>query len=464
MLFAFAFLLLPAGAGTVKAEAVDSDADVYAQIDAYLSRVSERAHIPALSAIVVDRDGTKFCNQYGEGATADTPFLLGSVSKSFTAACIMQLSEQGKLELDAPVSRYLPNAREGDRLTVRRLLTHTGGLGEHDNLQNYKIGSGQGRHVYANVNYALLGKIVEAVSGVPYETYVRERIFVPLNMTNAAATREQSEQNGLIAGYRNYFGFRVKSAPRYPESDGDWIAVPAGYLSASANDLGKYLQMYLRGGGEILSEESVRAMLNDGVRVEEEIPYTYAFGWTKIKEPLKETVYRHSGLVETGMSCIYLYPERGLGIAVLINTNDYFVTNDFMDRLDWSIPLMLMGEDPNEIGAGEYAAKHALYDLVYLAVFAGSVLPFLFLKRYFLPLTGKKFALRIAFAAALHLLLPVLLLLLSQIAFATPLWVARAFVPDFYLTAVASSVLLFAGGLAKAGIMLCARRSGKRWV
>ncbi len=73
-------------------------------------------------------------------------------------ACVIQLVEQGKIELNAPVSRYFPDARDGDRITVRQLLNHTGGLGEHQNLTNYKIVNEQGKHVYANVNYALLGK------------------------------------------------------------------------------------------------------------------------------------------------------------------------------------------------------------------------------------------------------------------------------------------------------------------
>lgn len=452
--FFLALLLLPAAcAGTTVKASAETTGDVYSQIDAYLSRTAERAHIPALSAIIVSADETLLCKQYGEGATEDTPFLLGSVSKSFTAVCIMQLVEAGKVELDAPISGYLSDAREG-AITVRQLLNHTSGLGEHQNFSDYRSINEQGAHVYANVNYTLLGKIIEAVSGVSYEAYLKEHVFVPLGLEHTAATREESEANGLITGTRNYFGFSAPSKPFYPTSDKSWISVPAGYLSSSASDLGKYLQAYLNGGGNLLSDESVQAMLENGVEVNAEIPYSYGFGWTKIREPLQETVYRHSGLVETGMSCIYLLPERGIGVAVLINTNDYFVTNDMMDRLDWSIPLLLMGEQPNEIGESEYALKHLGYDVLYLLVLACAVLPLFFLKRYLKPLAGKKLAVRTGLLVLTHLVFPVLLLLLSQIAFATPLWVAKAFVPDFYLTAVLSSVILFAGGAAKAGLTL----------
>ena len=456
--FLLALFLLPAAfTGTKIKASAETAGDVYSQIDEYLSRTTERAHIPALSAIIVSADETLLCKQYGEGATADTPFLLGSVSKSFTAVCIMRLVEAGKVELDAPLSRYLPEAREGEKITVRQLLNHTGGLGEHQNFSNYRIVNKQGEHVYANVNYTLLGKIIEAASGVSYEEYIKENVFKPLGLAHTAATKEESEKNGLITGTRNYFGFHTPSKPFYPKDDKDWISVPAGYLSSSASDLGKYLQMYLKGGGELLSNESVQAMFESGVEVNADIPYSYGFGWTKIREPLNETVYRHSGLVETGMSCIYVLPERGIGIAVLINANDYFVTNDMMDRLDWSIPLLLMGEAPNEIGESEYVLKHLGYDLLYLFVLACAVLPLLFIKRFLKPVAGNKLAVRIGLLVIVHVVCPVLLLLLSQIAFLTPLWVAKAFVPDFYLTAVLSSVLLFAGGLTKAALMILGR-------
>lgn len=167
---------LPAGRIAARAES----GGVYALVDDYLDRAAKRAHVSALSAVIVDRNGVLLEKQVGRGATADTPFLLGSVSKSFTAACVMQLAEQGKIELNAPVSRYLPDARDGDRITVRQLLNHTGGLGEHQNLTNYKIVNEQGKHVYANVNYALLGQIVAQASGSSYVIFCPMFFATPL--------------------------------------------------------------------------------------------------------------------------------------------------------------------------------------------------------------------------------------------------------------------------------------------
>ena len=427
----------------------DSESDVYEQIDAYLSDVARKAHFPAMSVTIVDKENVLLEKSYGNCKSTD-PFLLGSVSKSFTALCIMQLVDQGKIDLDANIATYLPDAKYDNQITVRQLLNHTSGLNEHHNLGNYKISGKQGVHTYANVNYTLLGRIIETVSNQSYESYVTEHVFTPLNMSRSAATLEKSIENGLMSGYENWFGINVKTKPKYPKTSDAWISVPAGYLTSSTSDLGKYLQMYLNGGQGIVSGESIQKMFYENVEVPASIPYRYGMGWTLTHEPLKEPALRHSGLVETGMSVIYILPESEIGIAIAVNTNDYFVGKDFMDRMDWSVALMLMGDTPNSIGANEYATRHFLYDLIYFAALCIAVLPLCLIRIYQKRLKKGQLALKITALVLLHLLLPVFLLLLPQIAFATPLWVVCAFVPDMFTTIAVSSILLFAGGITKA--------------
>ena len=251
-----AFAIFTAGVPISQAESyADGDGSVYEQIDAYLSDAASKAHFPAMSVTIVDQENVLLAKTYGKCESTDTPFLLGSVSKSFTALCVMQLVEQGKIDLDKNIGEYLPEARGGNLITVRQLLNHTSGLGEHQNLTNYKIVGKQGVHVYANVNYSLLGKMIERVSNQSYESYVSANIFAPLNMTHSAATLEKSIENGLIGGYENWFGGNVKTKPKYPNPSDAWISVPAGYLTASTADLGKYLQMYLNDGQGIISSE-----------------------------------------------------------------------------------------------------------------------------------------------------------------------------------------------------------------
>ena len=140
-----------------------AETDLYNDIDTYLQSCVENAHIPSMSVTIVDTDKVLFSQSYGNCESCDTPFLLGSVSKSFTAVCIMQLVQQGKIDLNASISTYLPNATDGDKITVSQLLNQTGGLGEHQTLRNYKIINEQGVHHYTNVNYSLLGEIIEAL-------------------------------------------------------------------------------------------------------------------------------------------------------------------------------------------------------------------------------------------------------------------------------------------------------------
>ena len=425
------------------------NADIYKSIDDYLNDVTTKANFPSLSIAIVDKETTLFSKSYGDCESPDVPYLLGSVSKSFTALSIMQLAEQGKIDLNAELSQYLPNATDGDNISIIQLLNHTSGLGEHQNLTNYKIVGKQGVHTYANVNYSLLGKVVEKVSGTDYASYVTDNIFAPLCMTKSFADIGKAKENGLIQGYESWFGINTKTNAKFSNSDSAWITTSAGYLSSSVSDLGKYLQMYLNGGKGIISADSINKMFYQGVEVEANIPYRYAMGWTLINEPLKQPALRHSGLVETGMSVVYILPESEIGIAIAVNTNDYFVGKDMMDRIDWGVVLMIMGDEPNQIGANEYVLKHLLYDFIYLLVFAIAVLPIFLIAHYKKMLASGKLWVKVLLLTLLHLILPVTLLLLPQIFFSTPLWVVKAFVPDMFTVIIVSACLLFACGIVK---------------
>ena len=141
------------------------------------------SHIPGMAVIVVNKDEVLFAEAYGNCESIDTPFIIGSMSKSFTALAIMQLVEQGKIDLDTPisdyidVSLYLKNTLDGNRITVRQLLNHTSGLGTYQRFGSAKITDSYGKYEYANVNYGLLGKIIESVSGKSYSDYVEQYIF-----------------------------------------------------------------------------------------------------------------------------------------------------------------------------------------------------------------------------------------------------------------------------------------------
>ena len=185
-------------------------------IDAYIEKEMRDVHIPGLALGIVHNDELVHLRGFGtagEGrpVTPQTPFILASASKSFTALAVMQLVESGQVELDAPVQRYLPEFRVADeaasaRITVRHLLHHTSGLPEdsafgpmlstdvrdealHDRVG--LLGEVELRHEvgavfeYTDANYDTLGLLVQTVSGQSFESYVADNIFQPLDMRHS---------------------------------------------------------------------------------------------------------------------------------------------------------------------------------------------------------------------------------------------------------------------------------------
>ncbi len=423
----------------------EEKSDIYNDINQYLQSSVESLNIPSMSVIIVDKNNVLFSNTYGNDHSIDTPFIIGSMSKSFTAVSVMQLVEKGKINLDENISVYLPDFSEGDKITVRQLLNQISGLGEYQNLSNAKITNSYGTHQYANVNYSILGKIIESVSGISYDEYVSENIFKPLGMNHSAATLEGSKANGLIDGYRNFFGKSVAGEADYPDKN-SWSQVPSGYISSSSSDMGKYLQMYLNNGQGVLTEQSVNTIFHDNVYVKSDPPYYYGMGWT-LSEGYDEPILGHTGLVENYMSNMFILPERKIGIVLLSNTNDYLVTNSMMETVSGSIVLMLLGKEPIAISKNQYFTSHLLLDVMYIVVFFIALLPFLLLGKYKKKLkaaSGKS----IILLCVVHLILPTLILLIPRFLNA-PLWVARYYVPDLFIVLITSAILLYAGGIIK---------------
>ncbi len=183
----------------------------HSAIDAYVEEQRRRLHIPGISLAIIEGDRIAhyrsfgLARQGGEAPSPQTPFFIGSLTKSFTALAVMQLVEAGKVELDAPVQRYLPWFRVADpqasaQMTVRHLLNQTSGLpalpgeialADFDDrpdaterqvraLASLKITRPVGSKCeYSNLNYNILGLIVEAASGESYADYVQTHIFNP---------------------------------------------------------------------------------------------------------------------------------------------------------------------------------------------------------------------------------------------------------------------------------------------
>lgn len=321
----------------------------FAKIDMYAQTQLEKSRIPGLALGIVQGDqivhlkGIGRADDSGRAVTPQTPFCIGSTSKSFTALAVMQLVEAGKIELDAPVQRYIPWFRVADpvasaRITVRQLLNQTSGLTEAAG-KGAVIGAGPetleqavrdlctaelNRPVgisfeYSNLNYLTLGLVVQMVSQEPYEIYLQQHIFEPLEMRHTYTSNEQAKRDGLASGYRYWFGFPVAfdaSSPPY--------LLAAGGIISTAEDMSHYLAMYLSEGryhGKVLlSPDGIAQMHHPAAHVTTSVEAgaDYGMGSYIGKWGGADAVY-HFGDTSNSHAGMVLVPHGDWGIIVLFN-------------------------------------------------------------------------------------------------------------------------------------------------
>ena len=392
LLLCFLVAGLPGGAapprtahqGPTAAQPVNGE-QPYSAVDSYLRGQLETLGIPG-AAVAVVRDGAQVhaaafghADNSGRPMTPQTPVLLASTSKSFTAIAVMQQVEAGRLRLDEPVQTYLPWFTLDDprsaAITVRHLLHQTSGMSSRDTAFEASraqspdaleegvralAGSplagepGEAFH-YASANFNILGLLVQEVSGQPFGDYLEERVFGPLRMVHSHPTRAAAREDNAAEGYSRWFSsFWLQTDVPAPTT-----GMPSSTLYASAEDLGHVLAALLDGGRyrdvRILQPGSVAAMFEPRARVDE--GKGYAMGW--FTRPLVESVdpakpapaeglpllLEHQG--EWGNSHTYLamVPDSGLGVALVINGNDTAAPSR-LKAIDTNILRILHGQSP----------------------------------------------------------------------------------------------------------------------
>jgi CubicO group peptidase (beta-lactamase class C family) len=287
---------------------------------------------------------------------ADTIFRIASMTKAFTALSILTLRDAGKLDLDDPAEKYVPEMRgwgyptsDSPRIRIRDLLNHVAGfvtddpwgdrqtsLPEAEFTAMLKAGVPFSRtprmaHEYSNFGYALLGRIVANVSGMPYRTYVERTILKPLGMRASGYEVDELDQGRRAIGYRH--------------EDGEWRVEPTmhhgafgamGGLSVSANDYAKWIAFLLsawppRDGAETgpVRRSTVREMatgsnfvLLRGTGIGAEAcpqAFAYAMGLRLVQDCALGFTLSHGGGYPGYGSHILMLPDRGIGIFVFTN-------------------------------------------------------------------------------------------------------------------------------------------------
>ena len=431
-------------------------------LDAYLDDNFPESGIPGLAVAVVDADGVRYLGTFGDVADEDgqdETFLIGSLSKSVCAVAVMQLVEEGLIDLDAPVSRYVSGYDVSDQVTVRSLLNQTSGFGYFESLADAREGETAGSFSYANANYDLLGRVVEGASGMEYGAYLREHVFDPLGMGDASAG-DEPDRAPQATGHRSWFGLPVADGFEHERGDGAWGGPASGYVRASVSDMASYLRMYLNSGDGALSAESVHEMVFSRVPDPGGETY-YGFGWTTYQWDDGELVMSHDGQVENYVAHMCVIPGRSLGVVVLADANDEFGGNEAFFQLADDVTSLAVGGVARGVDASARVETHAVYDVVYLVALAASALPLVgvarggWARRWAEARATERWEIALP-AAILHLAVPAYLILLPSLALGMRWQDFADFYPDQALVLVACATLLLLAGAAK--VALAVRR------
>ncbi|MBX9389729.1 serine hydrolase domain-containing protein [Streptomonospora nanhaiensis] len=371
-----ALALLGAFAGPGAPALADEAGAGAAELDRFAERYVERTGLPGAAVAVTRGQEVVLTAGYGhdsDGAPlrADTPMRIASLSKSFTALAVMQLVEAGRVDLDRPVRTYLPEFRladpRGADITVRQLLDQSSGMSDRTfpeatrsqpdslreavaRLRTAGLAADPGTDWnYHNPNYHVAARLVEVVSGRPFDAYLEQEVFAPAGMDDTtAAETTGAPVPGLADGHIRAYG----AAVAVPEPD--QFAAGSGGIVSTAEDMARWLLVQANGGrsdtGErLLSAEGVAethtASANEG---------RSALGWMRrvpeAGDRARLPQVWHGGMLSTYSSYQFLVPETGYGVAVLFNSG-MALTEEDTSGLAEGLLALAEGRTPPEGGS-----------------------------------------------------------------------------------------------------------------
>ena len=370
-------LLVPFTALPGAAAARSGSPDV-ARIDAFITSQMQADHIPGVALGVVHGSqvihvrGFGVANSTGRAVTPQTPFLLGSITKSFTAMALMQLVEAGKIDLDAPVQRYLPEFHVADlkasaQITVRNLLNHTSGMptgaGETAALQTetleqfvrslstVALTAPVGKTFqYCNANYITLGLLVERVSGQAYGTYIQQHILTPLGMQHSFVSVQEARRRGLAQSYHWLFGMPI------PVDDPDLhypALLPAGLLISDAEDMSHYLVAQMNGGRynstSVASPTDISSMQMPAIPAPILGPgASYGMGWITGPVGGVPAVW-HDGITGAFTTDMIIEPQNSWGAILLFNSFTVLAQGAYQ-QIEAGVARLLAAQNPTPAG------------------------------------------------------------------------------------------------------------------
>ena len=340
------------------------------QIDAAARATLADTGVPSASVAIVQNGAIIYLHAYGDASIApQTPatpamrYSIGSISKQFTAAAILLLAQDGKLSLDDPVSRFVPNLRRGNEVTIRELLSHTSGYQDYwpqdyvmpnmlkpvtaeqilDQWARKPLDFDPGTEwQYSNTNFVIAGLIVEKASRQPLLQFLSERIFAPLGMKSVINIDQERLTQTDATGYLRYAIGPLRPSPK--EGKG-WLFA-AGELAMPAEDLAKWdISMMNQ---SLLKPASYAAMERETV-LKNGLGTRYGLG-VSVRSELGERAIEHGGEVSGFTSQNLVFPDKKVAVVVLTNEDAASASSDLARRI-----ATLLFRDPDAARQEEQA-------------------------------------------------------------------------------------------------------------
>ncbi len=332
------------------------------QLQAVLDQQQQTTGSPGIGASIAFPDGSIWSSGSGEAiidpqesAAGDTPFVVGSISKTFVTAAIMQLADEGKLSIDDPLSTWMPDYPDAQNITIRELLHHTSGIYDYFAASNYDalvFGSMTGHswtpeeilatfahapyfppgtdYHYSNTNFILLGMIIEQITGQPLGDVYRQRFFAPLGMDDTYFQGSGPPPPTAAAGYlERTAGLKEQTdgTDYRPTISGATVAWAAGAIDGSARDLTVWGDALY--GGHLVQPQDL-AQMEDWTYYPK-TDETYGLG-TRSRVIEGERVFGHTGSIRGFDAAMWHFPDTDMTISVLTNLG-HIEANPIVDAL-----------------------------------------------------------------------------------------------------------------------------------
>jgi CubicO group peptidase (beta-lactamase class C family) len=324
----------------VAAQSVDTlDPALKARVDRIATQVLEQTGVPSASVAIVQHGKLVYTHAYGHArleppvaATPEMRYSIGSISKQFTAAAILMLQEEGKLSLDDTVGKYIPGLTEGNKVTIRQILSHTSGYQDYwpeDYVMTPMLKPESAQQIidawakkpldfepgtqwqYSNTNFVIAGRIVETITGAPLMDMLVTRIFRPLGMKSVWNSDEAKLTSVDASAYYRHALGPLRVAPK----EGRGWMFAAGELAMTAHDLALWDESLI--AETILKPESYKQMFTE-VKLKDGKGTHYGLG-VEVRDRDGHRSIEHGGEVSGFVSDNEVLVDDGVAVVVLTN-------------------------------------------------------------------------------------------------------------------------------------------------